>query len=138
MTDNIEHIDVDSDEYLNAPQALRDHVKKLQDSLKTVSQERDTFRGQATTAALSGVLTGFKNPERVKRDLLAEKVDPLNTEAVNQWLAENGDDYARGEASPTPTEQSEQNGDAEAMNRLNSVEVQSPADMTKLAAFEAE
>ena len=44
--------------------------------------------------ALGDVLAGFKNPERVKRDLLSDGIDPLNREVVEKWLGENGDDYA--------------------------------------------
>lgn len=138
MSDNIEHIDLDSDEYLSAPAALRDHVRKLQEANKNLSGERDQFRSQVQAQALGGVLTGFKNPERVKRDLLSDKVDPLDSEAVNKWLEQNAGDYARGEATPTPQQQSQTNPDAEAYNRLNGVEVRSPADMSKFEAVQAE
>ncbi|MDP9820485.1 hypothetical protein [Nocardioides massiliensis] len=100
MSDAIEHIDLDSDEYADTPRALRDAYKKLQDRLKDISSERDTLRTQMQASALSGVLTGFKNPERVKSALLSDKVDPLNTEAVTEWIEANGDDYAKASTEP--------------------------------------
>lgn len=135
MTDDIQHIDVDNAEYDGTPKALRDHVKRLQERLTEVSQERDTFRGQATSAALGGVLAGYKNAERVKRDLLGDGIDPLNREAVEKWLGENGDDYARsdsGNANPVTDE------DAAAHQRLQQTELTNPADMSKFEAAKAE
>lgn len=107
MTD-IQHIDVDSDEFEGTPKALRDHVKQLQKRLTEVSTERDGLRGKLNETALGGVLTGFKNPERVKSALLNDKVDPLDTGAVTKWIEENGDDYAKAEANPTPAANEQQ------------------------------
>ena len=100
MSDAIEHIDLDSDEYADTPRALRDAYKQLQSRLKEIVAERDTLRSEMQATALSGVLTGFKNPERVKSALLADKVDPLDTEAVNEWIEANGDDYAKASTEP--------------------------------------
>ena len=134
MTD-IQYIDVDAPEFDGSPKALRDHVAKLQEALKATSAERDTYRGQATAAALGDVLAGFKSPKRVERDLLSDGIDPLNREAVEKRLGENGDDYARGEGSPAPTVPSEE---AAAHQRLQQTELTSPADMTKVEAAMAE
>ena len=134
MTD-IQYIDVDAPEFDGSPKALRDHVAKLQDALKATSQERDTYRGQATSAALGDVLAGYKNPERVKRDLLGDSIDPLNREAVEKWLGENGDDYAKGDGGSAPAVPSEE---AAAHQRLQQTELTSPADMSKVEAAMAE
>ena len=134
MTD-IQYIDVDAPEFDGSPKALRDHVAKLQEALKATSVERDTYRGQATAAALGDVLAGFKSPKRVERDLLSDGIDPLNREAVEKWLGENGDDYARGEGSPAPAVPSEE---AAAHQRLQQTELTSPADMSKVDAAMAE
>lgn len=99
MSDAIEHIDVDHEDYEATPKALRDHVKTLQAALKERDKIVSDFRSRETERALSDVLTGFKNPGRVQRDLLADKVDPLDTEAVNKWLEANAGDYAQGEGA---------------------------------------
>ena len=135
MTDDIQHIDIDAPEYDGSPKALRDHVKRLQDAHKAVLAERDTYRGQATAAALGDVLAGYKNPKRVERDLLSDSIDPLNREAVEKWLGENGDDYAKGASTPAPAVPSEE---AAAHQRLQQTDLTSPADMTKLEAAQAE
>lgn len=135
MTDDIQHIDIDAPEFDGSPKALRDHVKRLQEAHRSLQQERDTYRGQATAAALGDVLAGYKNPERVKRDLLSDSIDPLNKEAVEKWLGENGDDYAKGASTPAPAVPTEE---AAAHQRLQQTELTSPADMSKLEAAQAE
>jgi len=134
MTD-IQYIDTESAEFDGTPKALRDHVAKLQEALKATTTERDTYRTQATSSALGDVLAGFKNPERVKRDLLSDGIDPLNREGVEKWLGENGDDYAKGDSGTAPAVTSE---DAAAHQRLQQTELTSPADMSKVEAAMAE
>lgn len=104
MSDAIQHIDVDSDEFSEAPKALRDHVKKLQGRLTELSTETQTLRQQITARALDEVLAdkGFKNPARVQRDMLSDQINPADTAAVEAWLASNADDYARAAAAPDP------------------------------------
>lgn len=134
MTD-IQNIDVNAPEFDGTPKALRDHVAKLQDALKATSAERDTYRGQATAAALGDVLAGYKNSERVKHDLLSDSIDPLDKSAVEKWLSENGDDYAKGDSGTATTVQSE---DAAAHQQLQQTNLTNPADMTKVEAAMAE
>lgn len=135
MTDEIQHIDINAAEFDGSPKALRDHVAKLQDAHRALLQERDTYKGQATQAALGDVLAGYKNPERVKRDLLGDSIDPLDKQAVEKWLGENGDDYARGAGSTAPAVASE---DAAAHQQLQQTNLTNPADMTKVEAALAE
>lgn len=140
MTD-VQHIDVDSDEFIDAPKALRDHVKKLQQANTRLTEKVTDLSGKATESALSSVLTGFKNPERVKRDLLSDKIDPLDSKAVETWLAANGDDYAKGDGAPNPDPSSPSVDQAEvdAQQRITSGgDLRDPADMSKLEAAQAE
>lgn len=134
MTD-IQHIDINSAEFDGSPKALRDHVAKLQEAHKALLQERDTYKGQATAAALGDVLAGYKNSERVKRDLLSDSIDPLNREAVEKWLSENGDDYAKSDSGTATTVSSE---DAAAHQQLQQTNLTNPADMTAFEAAKAE
>jgi len=140
MSENIQNIDVDSDEFLDAPKALRDHVKKLQSRLGDLTSELSEVRSQATATALGDVLSAYKNPERVKKDLISDKVNPLDTEAVAKWLEANGDDYAKGSAdagsSSTDTVSPEEKAAAQAISSAS--EFTQPADMTKLQAAQAE
>ena len=141
MTDTIKDIDVDHEDYDGTPKALREHVKRLQSAIKEISTERDTFKGHAQSAALSGALTGFKNPERVKKDLLSDGIDPLDNEAVKAWLGSNGDDYAQGgdPATPNSTGSEVDQSEIEEHQRIASVgQFSSAADMTKLDAAKAE
>lgn len=130
---DIEHIDVDHEDFEGSPKALRDHVKKLQAALTERDKTISDFRGRETERALSDVLTGFKNPARVQRDLLADKVDPLDNEAVSKWLEANADDYARGgeAAAETPA----QDDRASEYARLNPTGLRKPADQGLLEAI---
>lgn len=97
MSNDIQFIDIDAPEYAKAPKPLRDHIRKLQQTYRDAVDERDFYWGHAASAALRGPLADFTNPERVKRELLNDGIDPLNPEAVTQWLHVNGDDFARDE-----------------------------------------
>jgi len=133
MSDAIEHIDVDHEDFESAPKALREHVKNLQAALKERDKIVSDFRTRETERALADVLTGFKNPARVQRDLLADKVDPLDTEAVNKWLEANADDYARGDGAPAtdPAEQASPDATLAAQYaRLQPTALRKPSDNT--------
>lgn len=106
MTD-IEYIDVDAPEFAKSPKALLDHIKRLQELNATAAQERDHYRGLVVSAALRAPLARFASPERVKRQLLDDGVDPLDPVAVETWLEENADDYAASEDAPAPVVPSE-------------------------------
>lgn len=139
MSDDFQYIDVDSEDYEDAPRGLRDAYKQLKSRYTETAKERDALKGTLTSTALSDVLGGFKNPDRVKRDLLAEKIDPLDKSAVNEWLAANGDDYARGDGSSTTSPPDADSAEAAAHERFNSgAGLQQPADLSKLDAAIAE
>jgi len=140
MTDNLQHIDVDSDEFIDTPKALRDHVKKLQQANTRLTETNTDLTGRVTASALNGVLTEFKNPERVKRDLLTDKVDPLNSEAVTAWLEKNGSDYARGEGASTQSSTPNVSAEEVAAHQriANGGDLRTPADMTKFEAAKVE
>jgi hypothetical protein len=101
MSDNIKYIDVDDEQFEDAPKALRDAYKALRKQAENLTTERDGALKQVASRAVADVLDdkGFKNPKRVERDLLADGIDPLDSSAVEAWLTSNGDDYARSEGS---------------------------------------
>lgn len=142
MADALTHLDVDSDEFDDAPKALRDYVKKLQKQNQSLSSDLDGLRSQAASRAIGEVLAdkGFKNPKRVERDLLADRIDPLDTSAVESWLAENSDDYARAVAAPDAAapEQETPNPDAAAFERLNGLNAQPSSGLSPIEAALAE
>lgn len=121
---DIQHIDIDSDDFDDAPRALREYAKSLKKELEARSKELSEVRGQLTSRAVADVLAdrGFKNPKRVERDLLADGIDPLNSEAVESWLNDNGDDYARaGGSENTGSENPAAASEAAAHQTINNV-----------------
>lgn len=94
-------IDVDHEDYEDAPRALRDAYKQLKKQYTTATAERDDFKSKWESKSASDALAGygFKNSKRVSRDLIADGVDLSDTDAVKAWVAENGDDYAKGEGA---------------------------------------
>lgn len=141
MSDNIQFIDVDDEQFEDAPKALREHVKKIQKRLTEVTTERDDFRGKWQTKSASDALAGhgFRNPKRVSKDLLADGVDLSDTDAVKAWVEENGDDYARGEAPAAPAGQNVDAEEVAARQQLSAAQSYSqPAPNDKLKAAFAE
>lgn len=138
MTD-IQHIDVDSDEFEGTPRALRDHVKRLQKALTEKDQVISGFQSERADTALADVLAGFRNPKRVKSDLLSDGIDPLDSEAVKTWMESNGDDYARGEAPADPPQnESEQDPEVPDYSRIHGVEqIGTPAGSDRLTLLNA-
>jgi hypothetical protein len=139
MSDNIQHIDLDSEDFEDAPRALRDYAKKLKRQLDETAKERDTYKGRAETSVLGDVLKGYVKPERVKSALKSDGIDPLDSEAVQSWFEENGDDFAKaGKATPS-TPSAEETAEAAAHERLASTGgLTQPADMSKFDAAKAE
>lgn len=139
--DNLAHLDVDSEEFDEAPKALRDYVKKLQKQNKELGTELDGVRATAASNAVTSVLAdkGFKNPERVKAAILADQINPLDSSAVEKWLADNGDDYAKVTPDPaTPPADETPAPEAQAMQQVNSLNVQQGAGVDALQKAMAE
>ncbi|HET6914576.1 MAG TPA: hypothetical protein VFH56_00650 [Acidimicrobiales bacterium] len=102
MSDKLQHIDIDSEEFEDAPRALREYAKQLKKQNESLASENGTLKKQSASRAVADVLAGkgFKNPKRVERDLLADDIDPHDSKSVEEWLEANGDDYAKDSATP--------------------------------------
>lgn len=143
MTDAIKHIDLDDEQYEDAPRALREYAANLKKALAEQTKRADGLASQVASHALGDVLgtAGFKNPKRVEQDILRDGVDATDKAAVEAWLAANGDDYAKATASgePDPVQDPqqqtpEQAAQAAAFQQLQGVQgdLRQPADMSKL------
>lgn len=134
-------IDVDHEDYEDAPRALRDAYKQLKKQYQTVTTERDDFKAKWETKSASDALAGFgfRNSKRVSKDLLADGVDLSDEAAVKAWVEENGDDYAKGEAAPAGAEQADHSEEAAARARIQDTASQvQPAGGDKMKAALAE
>ena len=106
MSDDIRYIDVDDEQFEDAPKALRDAYKALARQHKEAASEVGQLRQKVASHALGDVLgtAGFKNPKRVEQDILRDGIDATDKTAVEAWLAANGDDYARATGTPSEPE----------------------------------
>lgn len=151
MTDAIKHIDLDDEQYEDAPRALREYAAKLKAALADQTKRADGLATQVASFALGDVLgtAGFKNPKRVEQDILADKIDATDKAAVEKWLSENGDDYAKatpaGEPAPvqteaqTPEQQAAQAALAAQYAALQGgAQLSAPADMSKWELAQSE
>lgn len=144
MSDNNWDIDVDHEDYEDAPRALRDAYRALKKQYQTVTTERDDFKGKWQARSATDALAdyGFRNTKRVSRDLLADGVDLSDADAVKAWVQENGDDYARGETTTQgsqPEQSEDHTAEAGARRQLSSTAgMTSPAHMDKFKAAQAE
>lgn len=84
--------DEHDDAHEGGPKALRDLVKKLQKDLDKVTEERDGYAAKAKAADLSTIFTTKNVPPSIQRWIKKDGVEPT-AEAVDQWLAENGEDF---------------------------------------------
>lgn len=143
MSDAIKHLDLDSEEFEDAPKAVRDYAKSLKKQLESVTKERDGVRTQLASSSLEKVLAdkAFKNPAKVQKDILRDGVDPLDSEAVEAWLADNSDDYAKGTQETPAAENSVQKTDQQiAFEQIAGVQSGStnPAILSKWDLVQAE
>lgn len=149
MSDAIKYIDVDDEQFEDAPKALRDAYKALARQHKEVTTEAGQLRQKVASFALGDVLgtAGFKNPKRVEQDILRDGIDATDKTAVEAWLADNADDYAKAEQEPqepTPDQQQqltpEQQAAAAAFAALQSTQgsLRQPADLSKLDLAKSE
>lgn len=97
MSDNLEDFETDTTDGSKLRKQLEAALKKNRD----LETQVENFSKAERERQVNGVLgdKGFKNPKRVSRDLLADNIDPADTTAVEKWLEENGDDYAKATQS---------------------------------------
>lgn len=146
MTDAIKYIDVDDEQFEDAPKALRDAYKALARQHKDVSTELGQARTTIASHALGDVLgtAGFKNPKRVEQDILRDGIDATDSKAVQAWLASNADDYAKADGTPpvepAPVQQTEDQLRQQAAHQQLAAgsELRQPADMSKWELAQSE
>lgn len=150
MTDAIKHIDLDDEQFEDAPRALREYAAKLKAALSEQTKRADGLATQVASFALGDVLgtAGFKNPKRVEQDILRDGIDATDKNAVQAWLAANGDDYARATGTPSepepvqgqPAPTPEQVAQAAAFQQMQAAQagLHQSADLTKWELAQSE
>lgn len=137
MSDAIKYIDVDDEQFEDAPKALRDAYKALARQHKDATTELGQARTTIASHALGDVLgtAGFKNPKRVEQDILRDGIDATSATAVQAWLTANADDYAKADGAPVESkpEQTEDQQRQQAAHQQLAAgsELRQPADTSK-------
>lgn len=111
MSDNYEYdegyYDDEQEQEANGPRALREELKKLKAALAAERKKSEKLQTSVVERSVADVLAGqnFKNPVAVKKAILADGVDATDAEALQSWLTENGDDYAKAASTGGNEEQ---------------------------------
>ena len=139
MSDNFQYIDVDDEQFEDAPRALRQAYA----ALKKRDQQRDAeltkLRGTVQTNTATDVLKGKGYDPRAAKFLLQSGVDINDETAVDAWLAEDGAFFKTGEAPATPEQQVDHSDEQQARSAIQDATSQvQPAggDKMKLALAE--
>lgn len=132
-------IDVDHEDFEDAPRELRAAYKALRKRFDSVTTERDDYRAKWETRAADDALSGFgfRNSKRVTKDLVADGVDLSDTDAVKAWVEENGDDYARETQAPATETGQEADHSEEQQARGQIAEATSQAQPAQTDALKA-
>lgn len=138
MSDTFQYIDVDDEQFEDAPRALRDAYAKLKKKAQEQDAELSSFRSERTQATAADVLKAKGYDPKAAKFLTQAGIDLSNEGQVDAWLAEDGAFFKVGDApqSEAPAEQTAGH-QAEAAARQQLATAQSyvqPAAMDKMKA----
>jgi hypothetical protein len=88
--------------------ALRDQLEKALKELKGLREENAKLSGTVKTVTLENILRDKQVPANIARWMKRDEVEPT-ADAVDKWIAENGEDfgYKPGQPQPAGAETSE-------------------------------
>ncbi len=114
---NFQYIDVDDEQFEDAPRALRQAYAALKKAHEAEAKELSTLRTQVQTRTASEVLKDKGYNPKAAKFLLKDGIDLSDEKAVDAWLAEEGEFFKAN--GGTPTEQSaEHTAEAEARSQI--------------------
>jgi hypothetical protein len=106
--------DDEQDDYSqNAPKALREALEKAQKALAAAQAENASLAKQVSSAKLTDILREKNVPPKIQRWIKRDEVDS-SPEAVDKWLAENGEDFGWTPGSSAKEPEGEQSKPEEA------------------------
>lgn len=106
--------------------ALRAQLEDALKKLKAAEKERDEYANKAKSATLETILRDKGVPANIQRWLKRDDVEP-SSDAVDKWLAENGEDFgykpgqAQTDSAPAPEGKQSESVEAPAATAVPSV-----------------
>jgi len=111
----------DETEQANGPKALRDANKKLTKDLKALQAQFDQINGERRESSLKSYLSEKGLRPSIAKWISKDGVDPTDTRALDQWVADNADEF---NLSPVSTDADTQNDAANEHQRMNDTQAQ--------------
>lgn len=117
---NFQYIDVDDEQFEDAPRALRQAYAALKKAHEVDTKELSTLRTQVQTRTASEVLKDKGYNPKAAKFLLKDGVDLNDEKAVDAWLAEEGEFFkvAGQESTPGSEQTVEHDAEAEARSQI--------------------
>jgi len=111
----------EADEETQAPKALRDAHKKLTKDFKALQTQFDQLNGERRESSLKSYLSEKGLRPSIAKWISKDGVDPTDTRALDQWVADNADEF---NLSPVSTDADTQNDAANEHQRMNDTQAQ--------------
>ena len=138
MSDNFQYLDVDDEQFEDAPRALRQAYEKLKKAHQSDAQELASLRGTVKQTTATDVLKAKGYDPRAAKFLIQSGVNLNDSEAVDGWLAEDGAFFKVGDAPPAEHAE-DHSAEAQARSQIADASSQTqPAAVDKLQAALAE
>ena len=139
MSDNFQYIDVDDEQFEDAPRALRQAYDKLRKQHQSDAQELAKLRGTVQTRTASDVLKAKGYNPKAAKFLLKDGVDVNDENAVDTWLAEEGEFFKVSGEDPETAQTADHTAEAEQRAQIADTTSQAePAGNDKMQAALAE
>ena len=114
------------DDQQSGPKALRDELAKVKKLLADAQAENAKLSVNVKTVTLENLMRDKNIPPKIQRWIKRDEVDP-SPEAVDKWLAENGEDFgykpgqAQTDSASTPEGEQSTSTEAPAATAVQSV-----------------
>jgi len=111
----------ETEEDTNGPKALRDQNRKLNKQLKDLQTQFDQLSNERGQNSLKSYLSEKGLRPSIAKWISKDGVDPTDTRALDQWIADNADEF---NLSPVSTDADTQNDAANEHQRMNDTQAQ--------------
>ena len=112
---------VEIEDKVTGPKALRDQNEKLNKQLKDLQTQFDQLSNERGQNSLKSYLSEKGLRPSIAKWISKDGVDPTDTRALDQWIADNADEF---NLSPVSTDADTENDAANERQRMNDTQAQ--------------